>query len=306
MGRYFPDLPSRQIAQMGDVDDNPVHLCAEEEFWTVAKIAFLWGRSSGSSGEHPKGLALDFSVLEYGGGVSNPGPARYWMGNKIANWLWANRARLGVWYVIWNRRIISSNRHSYAYNRWVEYRGSNPHTDHVHVSYYSANIYQPPITVPDPIEPPTEDTLSAAEVTELKDHVTTEVNRQADALNTDLSTKLTNHATNIEDHVTRRTQGRVNEADMARFGFDKGLYQAGALASKGAVTGRANAQTLAQISEVLLRVAEAVTTPMSDEERQELAREIAAEVDKLRVTVDVSRELAASEPEEIPDDSQLG
>lgn len=144
MGRYFPNLPTRQLAQMGNVDDNPVHLTAEEEYWTKVKVAFLWGRSNGNSGEHPKGLALDFSVLEYGGGVNRPGPAHPAWGNTIANWLWTNRRRLGVWYVIWNRKIISTNPGSYAYGRWTTYRGSNPHTDHVHVSFYAANIYQPP------------------------------------------------------------------------------------------------------------------------------------------------------------------
>lgn len=143
MGRYFPDLPARTLSQMGDVDDNPVHLVAEEVF-AKYPVAFLWGRSSGSSGEHPKGLALDFSVLAYGGGVNNPGPANKALGDAIANYLWANRARMGVWYVIWNRRIISTNRSSYAFGRWVAYNGSSPHTDHVHVSFYAANIYQPP------------------------------------------------------------------------------------------------------------------------------------------------------------------
>jgi len=160
MGRYFPDLSARNAAQMGQVDANPVQLVAEEiaSRWD---IAFLWGRSSGSSGEHPKGLALDFSVLAYGGGVNNPGPANKAEGDAIAAYLWANRARMGVWYIIWNRRIISTNRSSYAFGRWVAYNGRSPHTDHVHVSFYAANIYQPP-TTPQP-EPLPEDDVQLSD-----------------------------------------------------------------------------------------------------------------------------------------------
>jgi hypothetical protein len=42
-----------------------------------------------------------------------------------------NARRLGVMYVIWNRRIWSASR---AEDGWLPYRGPNPHTDHVHVS----------------------------------------------------------------------------------------------------------------------------------------------------------------------------
>lgn len=114
------------------------------EICTTRQIYFVWGKSSGTSGEHPLGRALDFSVLEYGNGVPDPGPARYGLGDEIAAYLWRHRARLNVWYVIWNRRIISTNPDSYAYGRWVTYRGSNPHTDHVHVSFESSGTYVPP------------------------------------------------------------------------------------------------------------------------------------------------------------------
>ncbi len=161
MGTYFPDLPARTLSQMGDVKDNPVHLVAEE-IYAKWPVAFLWGRSSGTSGEHPKGLALDFSVLAYGGGVDNPGPANKAMGDAIAAYLWANRVRLGVWYVIWNRRWISRNPQSDAYNKWIPYTGKSPHTDHVHVSFYSDPVYKPPTTPqPEPVPTiPPEDTMA--------------------------------------------------------------------------------------------------------------------------------------------------
>lgn len=114
------------------------------EICATRAVYFVWGKSNGTSGEHPLGRALDFSVLEYGGGVPDPGPARPALGDDIASYLWANRVRLNVWYVIWNRRIISTNPSSYAYNRWTTYRGDNPHTDHVHVSFEASGTYQPP------------------------------------------------------------------------------------------------------------------------------------------------------------------
>jgi hypothetical protein len=117
---------------------------AEEIATTFPPIFFLWGKSSGTSGEHPKGLALDFSILDKGAGVSRPGGARTSLGQKIANYLWDNRKRLNIWYVIWNRRVISANRDSYAYNRWVTYKGPKSHTDHVHVSFWASGTYKPP------------------------------------------------------------------------------------------------------------------------------------------------------------------
>lgn len=118
---------------------------AEEIVTKFPPIYYLWGKSNGASGEHPKGLALDFSILEFGNGVHDPGRARTSLGQKIAEYLWANRVRLNIWYIIWNRRIISANRRSYAYNRWVTYKGRSPHTDHIHVSFKARGTYRPPV-----------------------------------------------------------------------------------------------------------------------------------------------------------------
>lgn len=148
MGRYFPDLPARTRAQMGAV--TPATRLVAEEVFHHHPVAYLWGKSDSPTGEHPLGLALDFSVLAYGNGVKDPGPADPALGNAIAGYLWANRQRLGVWYVIWNRRIISTQRDSYAFGRWVTYRRDNPHTDHVHVSRYANAAYKPPTTQEEP------------------------------------------------------------------------------------------------------------------------------------------------------------
>lgn len=135
-------LPDRLRDAIGDVQEHVLPV-AEEVYDHWPEIAFMWGRSDGTSGEHPLGLALDFSVLEYGGGVDNPGPERPELGYAIADYLWENRDRLNVWYIIWSRRTISTNPDSYAYNEWTPYDGESPHTDHVHVSFYENRTYTP-------------------------------------------------------------------------------------------------------------------------------------------------------------------
>ena len=45
---------------------------------------------------------------------------------------WAMVRRLGVMYIIYNRRIWASYR---AEEGWRPYVGANPHTDHIHFSF---------------------------------------------------------------------------------------------------------------------------------------------------------------------------
>ena len=121
---------------------------AEEITQLFQPIYFVWG--IGPTGEHAQGRALDFMNYELGGGVNSPGPIRLAFGQKIADYLWANRKRLGVWYVIYNGKIIST---TYPNSGWRTYTGSNPHRDHVHVSFASnPPAYKPPATP----EPPKE------------------------------------------------------------------------------------------------------------------------------------------------------
>lgn len=54
-------------------------------------------------------------------------------GNRIAGHMWGHASKYGIWYVIWNRRIASRTRPGAG---WAPYTRSNPHTDHVHVSWY--------------------------------------------------------------------------------------------------------------------------------------------------------------------------
>lgn len=52
-------------------------------------------------------------------------------GQEITSWAIANAARLGIKYIIWNRQIWQNG-------KWTAYHGSNPHTDHVHLSFNNA------------------------------------------------------------------------------------------------------------------------------------------------------------------------
>ncbi|MFG3442928.1 hypothetical protein ACGF0J_37280 [Nonomuraea sp. NPDC047897] len=85
---------------------------------------------SGSSGEHPLGRACDFMMSS---GGSMPSTANQVLGDRVAAWAVANKAKLGVKYVIWKQRINHGSGWSPMGNR-----GSitENHFDHVHISMY--------------------------------------------------------------------------------------------------------------------------------------------------------------------------
>jgi hypothetical protein len=95
--------------------------------WSIARPC------SGSVNEHKEGRALDI-------GFDARTTKGYNQGNDFLHWLLfpdqygnpnAMARRLGVMYVIWNHRMWR------AYNPrgWRLYTGSNPHVDHVHISF---------------------------------------------------------------------------------------------------------------------------------------------------------------------------
>jgi hypothetical protein len=124
-------------------------------------LYFIWGAPGRGTGDHARGLALDFMTYELGDGVDDPGPRRDWIGHQIAAYVLANRKRLSVTYLIWNGRIASA-----ASNppwSWRAYTGSNPHIDHVHVSFRFTGIYTPPPTPEDDDMITTEDVENIAQ-----------------------------------------------------------------------------------------------------------------------------------------------
>lgn len=76
---------------------------------------------------HPAGLALDFMISDIPDGVAT--------GDRLADYLIAHAAELGVSYIIWQQRIWTASR---AAEGWqlMEDRGSRTqnHMDHVHLS----------------------------------------------------------------------------------------------------------------------------------------------------------------------------
>ena len=93
----------------------------------ISRACTVGGRS-----EHKEGRAFDW-------GVNVSRPAEKAAADDLIRWLhatdrygnrFANARRLGIQYVIWNRRIWSA----YA-PTWRAYSGPSPHTDHVHLSF---------------------------------------------------------------------------------------------------------------------------------------------------------------------------
>jgi hypothetical protein len=97
---------------------------AAREIASTFQVADIQGYSfrdiagTNTLSDHAKGLAIDVM-----GSVK---------GQQIANWVTQNAARLGVTYVIWSRHIWDSRNNK----GWTNYSGVNPHTDHVHISFY--------------------------------------------------------------------------------------------------------------------------------------------------------------------------
>lgn len=113
------------------------------------KTIFGWP-GNGFSGDHPKGLALDFMV--YGDAVK---------GQATANYLVANYDTMGLTYIIWNRQSYSKPRGTWKpYERVLE----NPHTDHVHASFAPK---LGPTTDPTPDGPPSPDPAPEKETVDL-------------------------------------------------------------------------------------------------------------------------------------------
>lgn len=77
--------------------------------------------------EHPKGRACDWSLQKSGfSSAHNDKMMKY--GNDLMAFLVRNADRLGIYYVIWYKKIW------FPASGWKAYHGVSDHTDHVHVS----------------------------------------------------------------------------------------------------------------------------------------------------------------------------
>ena len=77
--------------------------------------------------EHPKGRACDWSLQNSGFAVAHNADMKNY-GNNLMAFLVRNADRLGIYYVIWFRKIW------FPATGWKAYSGASAHTDHVHVS----------------------------------------------------------------------------------------------------------------------------------------------------------------------------
>ncbi|MDQ1620764.1 MAG: hypothetical protein QOE19_3333 [Actinomycetota bacterium] len=103
-------------------------------FPSTRSLGIVRACSVGGQSEHKEGRAFDW-------GVSAKSPTGRAQVAKFVAWLakadkygnrYAMARRLGIQYVIWNRKIWGS----YAATAgWRKYSGANPHTDHVHISF---------------------------------------------------------------------------------------------------------------------------------------------------------------------------
>lgn len=105
-----------------------------------------WTSTYGGHGEIYPGISGQSNVGQYAVDFMIESKAQ---GDEIAAYLWANRKRLGIRYVIWYRRIISETN---LPSTWRTYTNPDPskrgtasgdHTNHVHASFFSNGKFVP-------------------------------------------------------------------------------------------------------------------------------------------------------------------
>ncbi|MDG7342417.1 LysM peptidoglycan-binding domain-containing protein [Streptococcus pneumoniae] len=123
-----PDYAGLAVAKSENAGLQPQTAAFKEEIANLFGITSFSGYRPGDSGDHGKGLAIDFMVLE-----------RSELGDKIAEYAIQNMASRGISYIIWKQRFYAPFDSKYGpANTWnpMPDRGSvtENHYDHVHVS----------------------------------------------------------------------------------------------------------------------------------------------------------------------------
>ena len=123
-----PDYAGLAVAKSENAGLQPQTAAFKEEIANLFGITSFSGYRPGDSGDHGKGLAIDFMVPE--------GSA---LGDQIADYAIQNMASRGISYIIWKQRFYapydSKYGPAYTWNPMPD-RGSvtENHYDHVHVS----------------------------------------------------------------------------------------------------------------------------------------------------------------------------
>ena len=123
-----PDYAGLAVAKSENAGLQPQTAAFKEEIANLFGITSFSGYRPGDSGDHGKGLAIDFMV-----------PESSELGDKIAEYAIQNMASRGISYIIWKQRFYAPFDSKYGpANTWNQMpdRGSvtENHYDHVHVS----------------------------------------------------------------------------------------------------------------------------------------------------------------------------
>ena len=123
-----PDYAGLAVAKSENAGLQPQTAAFKEEIANLFGITSFSGYRPGDSGDHGKGLAIDFMV-----------PESSELGDKIAEYAIQNMASRGISYIIWKQRFYAPFDSKYGpVNTWnpMPDRGSvtENHYDHVHVS----------------------------------------------------------------------------------------------------------------------------------------------------------------------------
>lgn len=123
-----PDYAGLAVAKSENAGLQPQTAAFKEEIANLFGITSFSGYRPGDSGDHGKGLAIDFMV-----------PEGSELGDKIAEYAIQNMSSRGISYIIWKQRFYAPFDSKYGpANTWnpMPDRGSvtENHYDHVHVS----------------------------------------------------------------------------------------------------------------------------------------------------------------------------
>ena len=123
-----PDYAGLAVAKAENAGLQPQTAAFKEEIANLFGITSFSGYRPGDSGDHGKGLAIDFMV-----------PESSELGDKVAEYAIQNMASRGISYIIWKQRFYAPFDSKYGpANTWnpMPDRGSvtENHYDHVHVS----------------------------------------------------------------------------------------------------------------------------------------------------------------------------
>ena len=123
-----PDYAGLAVAKSENAGLQPQTAAFKEEIANLFGITSFSGYRPGDSGDHGKGLAIDFMV-----------PESSELGDKVAEYAVQNMASRGISYIIWKQRFYAPFDSKYGpANTWnpMPDRGSvtENHYDHVHVS----------------------------------------------------------------------------------------------------------------------------------------------------------------------------